>query len=451
MRNSSGIIIAVVLVLAGLAALLFLGAGNDRRLDRSVIGLSGLTVWLKHNDIAVRQAHERLSPQRSDLSLRVLPLYDMNLASHSAPPQTKREQYEQATQRDLSENSFDVKLEMLPTLVVLPKWRSAFMHSEVASPGGLIPLADYDLLLRQIGAGQMRLRRGGPEFVSEALDGHEVALFQPQLFDPQRLGRNCQPLVQMNGGVLIAQCGARHSAEKHTKRSAEKHTRHSMMLLSDPDLLNNHGLAVAENAGFVVEFLAEQVARLELDGSEGRDIYVDTSPYVNIQRVQAESERRDYERKSDELSRFYSYPFSLLWAMLLIVTGVLFWRGSVRFGPLAQASAARAATPAKTAAIVAQARLLRLSGNDGQMVADFVQGQLLDLTARTLGPDLGLAGRARYFAHLARRDADLATRFEAVAAELMARGAQMAVGELHQKLGTYKILLEQVESIHGSQ
>lgn len=443
MRNAGGMAIAVVLGLAGLAVLLLLDTGRDRRLDRSAIGLGGLTVWLQQNDIPARQAHARLSPQRKDLSLRVLPLYDMNLASHAATPQTKREHYEQTTLRDLAARSFATKLEMLPTLVVLPKWRGAVVQSGVASPAALIPLADYTLLLRQIGAGQMRLHRGGPVFVRETIEGHELALFQPQLLDPDRLGRLCRPLLSMTGGVLIAECDGYQPGEKKPVRR--------MMILSDPDLLNNHGLAVAENAGFVAQWLAAQVQQLASKKTEGKDIYVDTNPYVQVARAAVQSERRDYVRGSDDLNRFFSYPFSLLWAMLLGVTGLLFWRGSVRFGPLETSAQGRVATPAKSAAISAQARLLRLSGNDGQMVADFVQGQLLDLTARSLGPDLGLRGRARFFAHLARRNAALAAQFEQVATELMSRGAQMSVSELHQKLGTYKTLLEQIESRHGSQ
>ena len=263
-----------------------------------------------------------------------------------------------------------------------------------------------------------------------------MALFHAQLFRGGSLPGFCRPLVTMGGGVLILDCGGKQGAKKKTARS--------FLLLSDPDLLNNHGLAVADNAGFAVQWFADRAAQ------DGKAVYVDTSSELLTAYEEDQHERRDYERSSEDLSRFLAFPFSVLWAMLLIVTGILFWRGAVRFGPLETSRWEAGPAHTKTAAIAAQARLLRLSGNDGQMVADFVQGQLQELTVRIFGPDLGQNGRARFFAHLARRDAVLAGRFEQTANALISGGGVMQPSELHQHLNTYKSLLEKVENIHGS-
>ncbi|WP_264212310.1 hypothetical protein [Leisingera thetidis] len=431
MRDKAGLLIAGGLVLAGLGGLLLLGGNSDRRLDRSLIGFSGLAVWLGESGVAARQAHPRLSPHLRDLSLRVLPLYDMDLAQAAEPPETKRDWYRQTVQRDMAQESFDVKLKDLKTLVVLPKWRTGFPETGTASAAALIGLEDYPRLFQQLGLHSLQLRRRGPDFLQEQAAGHAIALFHAQLFSRESLPGSCRPLVTLDSGVLLMACG-------------EKKKGRGMLVLSDPDLLNNHGLAVADNAGFAAQWFKDQA------GADGGDVYIDTSSNVLTAYEEDQSERRDYERSGDDLSRFFAFPFSVLWAMLLVVTGILFWRGAVRFGPLETQGAGAGHAHTKSAAIAAQARLLRLSGNDGQMVADFVQEQLQELTVRTFGPDLGQHGQARYFAHLARRDAALAGSFEQTARALISRGAAMPPAELHQHLNTYKSLLEKVESSHGS-
>ena len=93
---------------------------------------------------------------------------------------------------------------------------------------------------------------------------------------------------------------------------------------------------------------------------------------------------------------------------------------------------------------------MRLSDSDGQMVADFVRNQLMDLVTGTFGQDAGEAGQKRFFEHLARRDAGLAKAFRSTCEKLIAEAAHMPHSELFKVLETYKNLLEKVESSNGS-
>jgi hypothetical protein len=98
----------------------------------------------------------------------------------------------------------------------------------------------------------------------------------------------------------------------------------------------------------------------------------------------------------------------------------------------------------KTVSIDAKARLLRLSGNDGRMVAEFVRARLDALSEASLGTG---GSHDRLFTLLARRDAALASQFRNTCAQLMTHGTAMPKHELNQHLATFRDLLERLT--HG--
>ena len=431
MRDKAPFLIVAGMILAGLAGLLFLGSSDSgRRLDASVIGMNGLIRWLEEEDIAVKRSHSRLSPHIRDLGIRILPLYDMDLVADMSEPATNLELIKQRTQRDLFQENFKTKLDELSTVVLLPKWTTGLVETRIAHQSMLIPPQAYETLFDQMGLAGLRLRRAGADFSTADLDGSEVALFHAQGFIPSSIPNFCQSDFDMNGTSLILACRFKEAT-------------HDTFFVADPDLMNNHGLSLAGNAGFSAKYLAE------LNANSANPIYVDTSPELLTTYEADEDERREYERSASDFSRFFDFPFSVLWPMLLTILGVLYWRGAWRFGPIARHDPA-AREQSKTAAITAKARLLRLSGNDGHMIADFVRAQLQDLTYQTFGPDLGAAGQTRFFAHLARRDATLARDFEQAARDLIANAPTLTGPDLHRRLGMYKTLLEKVVNTHGS-
>lgn len=422
-------VVIAALLLGGFALLSLGGRGaQDRLLDRSPMGVAALAPWLSDQGAEARVSHPRLSPAATELSLRVLPLYDTNLNQTGAEFAGAEEQMGSGDQRDLRWYAFDQKVQDLPTLVVLPKWRGAFALTGIAHQQSLIPTVDLGVILRQIGLEGTSVTRATAEFWTEAPEnGSSVSLFHAQLFNPKTLPEGCGTVVPFDLLALVVSCPLEGAD-------------HLVYFVSDPDVLNNHGLGVGENARFAVDLVSG------LRDGDG-DIYVDLSPDLLVE-VDRFDERQDYERNYDQLARLFSYPFSLLWAALLIVLSVLFWRGAVRFGPI-QRLIAPSREQSKRAAIAAKARLLRLSGNDGRLVSDFVRAQLQELATRRFGRDLGQGAEERFLALLARSDPALAKDFGAAARILIDDAVAMPPAQLQRALAQYHTLFSKVVDHHG--
>jgi hypothetical protein len=433
------IVIFLGLGLVALVGLLWLfspneDAARDRQLDASVMGVEALRTWLPENDIAVVRSHPRLAPLASDLSMAILPLYDTDLLSEEDPPQTKEDYARQQDQRDIYSYDFFAKLEALPTLVVLPKWRTGFATAEVAHASLLIDTADITRIARQAGLARVSILRRPAAFETASLSpatgqpAQQLALFHAQLFDRDTLPSYCAELVGFAYGSLVIRCRAHGSI-------AAAH------YLSDPDLLNNHGLSVAGNADFVPAMIKGM-----RPAGNAKAVYLDTSPYLLLDMGDDDIEAQDYSRDPVDLARFFAYPLSVLWALAGVVLGIAIWRGARRFGPPLRMTEDRPEVT-KTAAIDAKARLLRLSGNDGRMAAEFVQARLSDLATQTFGQGIGDAGTARYFALLERRNPALASDFRRVTASLIDNASTLPPPELYRQLETFRDLLERVT--HG--
>ena len=423
--NLMPIVVVCGLLIAGFLMLTLLSSGaRDRQLNKSQIGFGALGPWLIAQDIPARQSHPRLSPRLDALSLRILPIFDMNLATDGLDPETREDRIKDYDQRDLDLSVFHDKLMELESVVLFPKWRGALIETGIAHEQALVPADLYSNLARQLDLEGLQVLRGGAEFASQTLwDSFEVSLFHAQRFDVSTLPKQCRTSLRFGRDALIITC-------------ALEDADHPVHFVADPDLMNNHGMAALDNAAFTADYITNLI-----DESE-HPVYIDNSP--NLLTATAESqERQDYERGSDEMSRFFMYPFSLFWAVLLIVLAVLFWRGSRRFGPV-QSYGPAPRELSKRAAIAAKARLLRLSGNDGHMVSDFVRLQLQDLGARSFGGALGQGNEARFMALLARRDPDLAQEFSAVTDVLINDGADMAPQVLDRHLAIYQTLLKKV-------
>jgi hypothetical protein len=426
--SASSVMPAVVvggLLLAGFLMLTLLGAGaRDRQLNQSQIGLGALTPWLNDQGITARNSHARLSPRLDALSLRVIPIFDLNLAVTRSSPETREDRIKDFNQRDLELQQFRDKLVELESVVLFPKWRGALIETGIAHEQSLAPLDRFSTLIYQLELDGLKLLRDGPEFSTETLwDDYDVSLFHAQRFDVATLPTQCRLSVGFGRDAMVITCDLEGPD-------------HPVHFVADPDLMNNHGMIAAQNAAFTATYIKEIV------GSSPHPVYIDNSPDL-LTATPDSAERQDYDRGTEELSRFFMYPFSLFWAVLLIVLAVLFWRGSRRFGPVQNLGPAPREL-SKRAAIAAKARLLRLSGNDGHMVSDFVCLQLQDLGARSFGGALGQGSEARFMALLARRDPELAQEFSTVTDVLINDGADMTPQTLDRHLATYQTLLKKV-------
>ena len=430
--------IGLAALIGAVVALFWLGgdgsAARDRQLDASLIGTNGLQIWLQDQGVEVVHSNPRLSPRAEDLSLAILPLYDIDLYNQIAPATTPEDDLKQASQRDLDSWIWLEKLNALPTLVVLPKWRTGFYKTTVAHQTTLIPDPGMTELLRGLGLPPAMLTRMGPNMTSGrlALPGaglRNLALFHAQLFQRDAIPAHCREVLGLPQGALLIACD--QAGEAVYMEIAAAH------YLSDPDLLNNHGLGLAENAALVADLIAS------LRGATSKPVYLDTSTLQLLITDDTPDEAQDYDRGWAEFARFFEYPLSVLWAVAAVILALAGWRGALRFGP-ARTSTDDMLEQSKTVSIDAKARLLRLSGNDGRMVAEFVRARLDALAESSFGAGVG---HDRLFKLLARRDAPLAARFQTLSADLMARGPAMPQTELYHHLATFRDLLERLT--HG--
>lgn len=408
MRNAGPVI--AVLALVALAVLLAMAPWGDSRFDRSPLGVRGLELWLKAKGVDVVRSNPRLKPNASDMSIRVLPLPGTDSADR---PEAQLEPW-----------VLEEKLYEMPTLVVLPKWKDDLAKEGIARGAMLIPEADAQSPLPQIYLDDVTIVRSGARFEQAglALDDsqpHKVALYRAQLFDRGSLPDHCTELAGTPSGALLIACDPDFR----------------VWVLSDPDLINNHGLSLAENAAFAVSMITR------LRGPEDRrPIYLDTDPTLLTESGE-DDEGRSYERSASDLARLLDYPLSVIWAAALLVTAIAFWRGAYRFGP-PQTGREAANDVSRTAAIEAVARLLRLSGNDGRLTAQFVHDLLADKAVQVFGTgSADAAGIERLFERLARRDAMAADALRTVSRSLMEQGPTMRRAELHRNLDTFKELL----------
>ena len=409
MRNLGAII--AVLVLIGLAVLLVVNPrGEDQQFDRSPLGVRGLELWLKAKGVDIIRSNPRFAPDVSDISIRILPV-----------PESRSDGRPEA---QLSPWLIVKKIGESPTLLVLPKWKDSTILEGVAGEAQLVTIADIQNLLDAIHLGDIAIRRGGARFDEADLTvtqgkTNKIALYRAQVFDRSTLPGYCTELAGLAAGALLARCG---DDDYH------------YWLLSDPDLINNHGLALAENSAFAVAMV--QALRDE----DTRPVYLD-SDVTWLRNQQIPDEGRNYERSASDLARLLAYPLSLIWAATLLLTAVAFWRGAYRFGPPLRRHTGTSDV-SKTAAIEAVARLLRLSGNDGRMVAQFAHDLLADKAVQIFGPSAGNAtGIARLFERLSRRDAEHAAALQSVSTSLMEQGSAMRRADLHRNLHIFKELL----------
>lgn len=420
MRNSGPILVLGLLL--GLAALALFVLSRDDDYDHSPLGNKGLQVWLQAKGIPVVRSDAHVRQARSEVSLRILPL-STSQGEAVAPPTD-----DETDDVGLENWTYEASRYELPTLITLPKWRGSVLNDGIAGESGLVALADIHDELDKIDLSDLRLDRHGPSF-EEAQPGLQsaqpakIALYEAQTFDRSSLPSDCQELAGMPSGALLIRC----------------EDNPDVYLLSDPDLLNNHGLALADNATFAVSL----VQHLRGAG-ETRPVYLDTAGEP-LDSEKPADEGRSYERTATDLKRFFAYPLSVIWGTLLAVAAICFWRGAYRFGPpLSEASGN--IEMSKTVAIEAAARLLRLSGNDGRMTAQFVQHLLADKAQLLFGSGAGnQAGIERMFQRLARRDQATAEALQSAARALIERGAVMTRSDLHRNLEIFRKLLGSIE------
>ena len=373
-------VVAVVLV----AIFWYVSSERQVQLRRSPSGFDGLHTWFAAQDIESRTFTGGWSLDADEIGLRILPLYDTDPNTDREPPRTKEELLFQIDENDIFPWVVERKPEIVPTLVVLPKWRSGMRLAGVGHPALRIPPENVETALGSvIGERRSAISYAPRPFTDFAYDGPDGPL-TGRLYAAQYIeGRFCEPIIGEPGQMILADC--RLPVSDRQNRAQNR-----VFILSDPDLLNNHGLRLGDNAAIAADLLPTL-------GREG-SILIDYSDGVWL--FSGTGFADTGERTWDDLWQFFAYPFSVLWASAGFLMILALWRASLRNGPiLGEASSSSAQ---KSVAIRARARLMRLAGQDGALVSDYAQTRIAAVAAHAYGPSAAQANPEAVVLRLAR-------------------------------------------------
>ena len=224
-----------------------------------------------------------------------------------------------------------------------------------------------------------------PEYVTSGLSGHAFTLHYPQTLK----NSSCTPLIGTSSELILGECTDDGTI---------------FWVLADPDLLNNHGLSQGENAEGARSWLP---ALTETTG----DIVVDVSTATWTRRAGAPDQQ---QRSWSDLSRFFEYPFSVIWWSFGFLGALVFWRAWRRYGAAdARSEEENGLRASRLVSIDTKARLLRLAGRDDVLVQTYMNGRLDALADEILGVQRvrGSGSHDRLMAAISRRSSHLAKQF----------------------------------------
>lgn len=373
-----------VLACLCLGLILFSMAGW-RDEDKRPLGSAGLAEWLRANEVDVRYENRTL-PGAPDESFRILPIADLDL-QNEIKHADEEERLRDGQWRDIWWSDLWSRIEADETLVIVPKWKLLASRAGVAAKETILPAHMVQPLLQDMELKAVILR---PSSVDLDYNGRKVDLYMPQLL---RVGDDCVPLIGTSAAMLLGRCKGFSDAD--------------YWVLSDPDLLNNHGLGRGDNAALAIDLLTTL--------ANGRQIVVD----VNSEFEPAPEAVETYSRTSDDLRRFVEYPFSLAWIGVLAFAILGIWRGMMRIAP-ARAAYDDQPDATKDAFINARAHLLDLTGRRATLLQDYVTARFAAEATRIWGPVQRPKGALSdiMVRHIRRQDADAGARMAGLLNEL---------------------------------
>ena len=190
-----------------------------------------------------------------------------------------------------------------------------------------------------------------------------------------------------------------------------------VFLLSDPDLMNTHGLARGENLA-LAQALIERIAA---DGP----VRIDTTDFIFSYLSQAPLPAREWT----DLLRFFSYPYGIAWIGLGALTVLLLWRAGVRFGPARRIFDDRLGAARRTS-IAAKAQILRMAGNDRRLFSTHIANRLRRIERALFGGNAPGDPVPRIVTLLERSDPDLASGFAQAAGAATTPGPELSPAQL---------------------
>lgn len=419
------------LIIAGICLLVFIAgwyvlSQRQQSLRSSPTGLDGLQVWLSSKGVSAQNFSGGWLMDQNSVGLLVLPLYDTALDRDRRVPDTKEDLLQQQDEYDLNSEMIANKAARVQTLIILPKWRSGMRLTGRAHPvllnepdGLKSPLTR---LMKDNGSKRFFVPEPFTEFRYHLTTGETLYanLYSAQVFK----SAGCTPIIGDEDAMLLAECPL---------RSTKDGTNEQVYVLSDPDLLNNHGLRLGDNAAIALDFLQQKAG--------DRNIVID---YTRGSWLRDPASQPKRERTWSDLARFFEQPFLALWISAGLVFVLALWRAALRYGPIRASVSTLGAS--KSLAIRARARLMRLSGQDGALVSEYTKARIA-ATAEAL---FGVA-HARHYAseieflkYADRRHPGQAKRLRAILSEIHSLPVHLTASAAIHHIDELEQVLEQI-------
>ena len=355
------VVMATVAVLV-LVALFYVMSGRKQALRASPAGMDGLQIWLASEGIGSQSFSGGWPLDVDTIGLNVIPMYDSQLDQDRDPPRDKKEFLLQQDEYDLYLDEIEEKMGRVPSLVVLPKWRSGMRLTGLGHPVLLVERRRVtQTLMKLIGNRSAQIGYSPSPFTDfDVVDASDqtARIYAAQMF----VSETCTPVIGRDEAMLLARCPLSGSD-----------TQGSVLVLSDPDLLSNHGLRLGDNAHIARDLLGQE--------ANGKTVMIDYSP---VSWLRTEDEGVQRERTWADLLKFFDPPFLALWVGAGVILLLSVWRAARRFGPVIVERLKIEAS--KAYAIRARARLMRLSDQDGALVNEYAKARIAAVAAQLIGP-----------------------------------------------------------------
>lgn len=364
----------------GAAAVLLLGAllvlgGREPPVDRTATGMKGVIAWLRANEVSSLTFSGGANSASSRTGLRILPLYDTDLRAERKVPEDRAGTIAQTSEIDIQLATVVRKIRNAPTLVVLPKWRTGMRALGVAHEDLLIPAREMNRVLRHLGVKGARIERDGQGFVLGTMPApggeHRLGLMHAQSVS----GSTCSPVIGTAEIPILLFCPSKDAATLGGD-DAGAQSDPGYWLLTDPDLIANHGLVWGENGQAFLTW----VQGLSLKKPVVLDLST-TEPYYR-----RGPRRQQPDRTWQNFARLFAWPFIMVWIAFGALGLLVLWRAIVRYGPVAR-SRDEEPMAAKITSIDAKARLLRLADHDAALLKAHITARLSHVAAEILGPN----------------------------------------------------------------
>jgi Domain of unknown function (DUF4350) len=313
--------------------------------SRSAIGHRALVELLRAQQVPVMVSRFDSGNRAGEQALLVVA--EPRLEAGSPLPSRKLQQMLRAAQR---------------SLLVLPKWQG---HEDPEHDGWLdraapVPPAEITGALKAADVPAVAYLAAGGGLLACEGAGASATLDRPQLIQPNEGDESLRPLVTCGDGWLLA--------EREDEEDGSV-----LLVLSDPDLLANHGLADGDNA--IVAWAVLEYAR-----EPGQAVVLDETLH-------------GHERVPSLFRELFTFPLALVTFQVTLAVAFLVWSGAARFGapvpPPPVLEAGKGVLVDNTAA------LLRLGGHSAYTLGRYLDSLTQEVARVLHAESAGKPGEAR--------------------------------------------------------